>query len=211
MKLTFLPLYLGISLVPVIFVACAWWSNQQRAESRRTQQSKARELTATSRNEKNKLLCRSRCAGGALFLTRGARTLKGATNVRLVGDNTTEYEDIEMHSLSADSGKKTMARSPIVVCTEIAMLTKPPLTRTRTRPRNTQADNWTSDENHLATNMRPSTRTRNNYPYGRSVASSTISSPSRPWWERPDDGDSNGKQQSDPVPFFRLDNYHRGR
>lgn len=211
MKLTFLPLYLAISLVPVIFVACAWWSNRQQTESRRTQQSKARELPVTSRKESNKPLCRSRWAGGALVWTRGARNRKGATNVRFVDDNINEYEAIEMQSLSTDSGKKTTARPPIVVYTEIAMPTKPP--PTRTRPRKRHAESWTSNEAHQAPTMKPSTWDRNNYPCGRPMAPSTISSPSRPWWERPDDNDSdsNGNQHSDPVPLFRCNDHRRGR
>lgn len=234
MKLTFLPLYLAISLVPVLFVACAWWSNRQQAAAasrsrRKTQESnKARDLpTNTPRKEsKENPSRRSRWAGGPLIRARrGAINLKGAAgNVRFVGggggnNNNNEPSDIEMQSLYtlADEEKKTTAAAspwPIVVHTEeIAMPTQPSPTRMRPR-HNTQQETWTSNnEARRAPSMKPSTWNGNKDRYGRPTSTPTESAPSRHWWELPDDDDdddgdnddTNGKPHSDPKPFqFRL-------
>lgn len=148
--LNFLPLYLAISLIPIVFLACAWWSNRQQASSSThtpgTSEAakKNKQWLVTSsrrRDDRNEQpWYRPYRANHDGMPTRGASAAKGTAIIRFVFGGESAYdepESIEMQSgVSSDTkreDKSHASSSPVISIhhTEFAVIpTTPPPTKT---------------------------------------------------------------------------------
>lgn len=231
--LTFLPLYLSISLIPIIFLFIAWRSKRQQFKSHEQSETVPQSSEIPRRGKRTTLSC-PRCTEGVW--TQGIRTLKGGilANHRL-GSKVNEYEDIEMQDLSAGSSgrKKRDAISPIITVREIHLPTKP--LPTKTRPGCSIPSVDARDQHEVSRALerirrdpliyhrqrrqqRRPCRIRvrkqdgscwNHDYYGLTIYTpakttwGTTSSSIVPWWKRPDKG-GDSIPQSESVPLFRL-------
>lgn len=234
MLLTFLPLYLVISLIPIVFIACALWSKRQQVRSH-TQPSKAQELLPASGRRRRSVRRPWYRLHWARALIQGTRDAAGTTNttVRFEDENNESGDGIELQSFSANTRNAEDASSPdIIVHAEAAVLTKPlpgkAIPRISLGP---AIETWTATEDPTENQteeilkkqqkQHKHTREFDNNNVNTNITESDnpeLSSPAsmlrRDWWNLPDeednndDGNANGRdnneRQSDPVPWFRL-------